>query len=164
MKTDELASIMKMISGCFQNFKVTPDAATAWYALMGDCERELIERAVVAYCKTEKFPPTPGDILKLYSEFAPKELTAEEAWPHVIKAAGTYGRYHAPRARQVLQAISDRVYLSAKQTGWDRICSANIETELPFVRKDFIGIYDHMSQQHATDKRLGIDRKLIGDK
>lgn len=165
----ELAECLKLIASCFSGFKLDKDTATGWLAIVGDCDLELFKRAIVAYCQSATFPPSTGDIMKLYREAVEAKCgsrlpTPEDAWLKVLKAAKDFGTQHAPMARAFLQNIHELVYTSAKQTGWDRICLSDIEKELPFVRKDFIEIYTRNHEKEVTQERLGLSKKLIGDK
>jgi len=140
MDRKEMGQIIGMAKKAFPNHVLETAALELWFTLF---ETETAEDFMIAMLSTIKEPgrqffPTPGEVNK-YLQHSRGEtmMTAGEAWnltySHCLqderKFFERYGDNHA-------------LYVAARQIGLRNIALANIEEELPFLRKEFIRTYE----------------------
>ena len=98
MTKNEVIKLLMTIQTFYPNYQVENKefAINAWYAIIGDCDYKLMEKALQAYITTDTsgFAPSIGQLLdKLHTIQSPQELNEMEAWSLVSKALrnGYYG-------------------------------------------------------------------------
>ena len=124
----------------YQRPELTVQALRVWWMALGHLRMGDFRAALSAHVRSEKFPPTPADILRLAE--GSSEDKARSAWYMVRSAIGRAGQYASV-------AFDDPAIHCAIRDigGWPRLCQTP-EAELPFRERDFIAAY----QIHAARK------------
>lgn len=143
MNKIEITKLISIIATAYQNFQVTQLTTDLWQDIIGGMDYELAAKALRIYISQGKdFPPNPGHIKQIaISLTKPIEYkqTAAEAWELCCMGASGGKNGHP--------SLSPRGHAAARQAGWDRIRYADFETELPFVRNNFIRAYESMEER-----------------
>ena len=97
MTRDEIKKVMMVISTTYPNWKPENMSNTVdvWAGIFKEYPSEAIEKATLEYIRndTKGFAPVPGQIIA-YIDVGIKELSSQEAWSLVSKAASN-SNYHS---------------------------------------------------------------------
>lgn len=147
MTENETAKILMAITGLFGNFKPNEMTHPTWHRLLGALPFRDVISALDTYIATgAEFAPTPGQLLKILERRALPQgdlVTPDEAWAMAVSAAQV-GSLDGLKHERTLAAI--------EQVSFHRIRYADIETELPFVRRDFIAAYERSAERDETQR------------
>ena len=154
MNSEELGKLLGRVIGSYQNFILTPLTNELWAEAIGHLDYEVAVKALRIYVAQGKdFPPNEGHIRKIAAQLlTPIEhrVTAGEVWEQCVAAAARSLTRDA--VAEQFQG-NPRALSAIRQVGWDRIRYADIQTELDFVRKDFIRLYDEMEDRDNEEQR-----------
>lgn len=149
MTEQETGKILMAISGMFSNFKANEFTGPTWQRLMKDIPFSSVISALDSYIASGKeFAPTPGQLLEILRERALPEgdrVTADEAWAMAVSAA-QIGSLKGINHARTLAAI--------EQVSFERIRYADLETGLPFVRRDFIAAYERAHERDEAKREV----------
>jgi hypothetical protein len=118
----------------------------------------LIERAVEAHIRREKFAVTPADIIR-HIEGAPEDR-AKLAWQVVVHAIQRLGRYESVRFPYPAYH-----YAIGQMGGWQGLCISLRNEDLPFRGKDFerfFEIGERVASWDHTDGKVHVPAYLCG--
>lgn len=149
MTENDTAKILMAITGVFSSFRPNEMTHPTWHRLLGGLSMSDVISALDSYVASgAEFAPTPGQLLKILERRALPEaekVTPDEAWAMAISAASV-GTLKGLNHERTLNAI--------QQIGFERLRYADLETALPFVRRDFITAYERSAerdeQQHEA--------------
>lgn len=117
MTYEDTAKIIKLIMATYESFyrnsdkNATTDRVRAWYDILRDENAAEVAMAVKAYISTDTsgYPPDIGKITDwIYSLHNPDEMTEQEAWNKVLKAACN-SAYHAEDEFEKLPPILQNI-------------------------------------------------------
>jgi len=80
----DLIPIFKVLTVAYPAWKPSPDTVDVWARLLADQDPRDIERAAVEHARTNEFPPTVANLIRLARPVADRPLTLE-AWEEVIR-------------------------------------------------------------------------------
>lgn len=84
MQARDLIPIFKVLTVAYPAWKPSPDTVDVWARLLSDQNPAAIERAAVEHARSNQFPPTVADLIRLARPVATRPL-ALEAWGEVVK-------------------------------------------------------------------------------
>lgn len=154
MTRDEVKLLVMGVKAVFQSrFEVTPELLDMWQAVLGAQSYADGQQAVLVFLSGDnKFPPLPGEINQIIAKRNQAEIPlGVEVWEQCVSFA-RQGRGDGYVRGQF--ADNNRALSAIRAVGWDRIRYADLETELPFVRKDFIAYYDRMVEYDGERQML----------
>lgn len=139
MTPTEIAKLVQITQGNYPNWKPSEITPEVWLELLKDFPWDAIKKALKIYMsQPHEFAPNPGQLIGIIKQrCAPHKLTPDEAWSIAVGASCS-GRLHE---------IDPRAAAAAQQVGVSRIRYADLETEIPFVRRDFIAAYERMEER-----------------
>jgi len=157
MNIKETALILAQVSVTFPNFTLTSEAIKAWYGLFQNEAYEVFHSAMRLAVKEpgREFFPTPGQIQKIITEIKLGELPhADEVWTKVLQFAS---QGNEAGAREYLKGnvAGER---ALNRVSFRSLRMANVDTELPWLRKEFIQSYTEHTELDARVKFITIGR------
>lgn len=157
MKLEQMAVILAQASSVFSNFTLTKEAIKTWHSLFSDTDIEAFHAAMRTCVKEpgRSFFPTPGEVNKIILQARKLNLPdADEAWTNLLRfAAGgdSSGAYKYLAGNEAGLRALDRVTFHSLRY-------ADIETELPWIRKEFISSYNEISESIEKKEQVYIGR------
>lgn len=139
-----------------------------WTKFFSHVPDEVLEESVDNYLMDSEFFPTISDI---FAGFDSEDVTAEEAWNDAVHYAHAMASYHgvtaglamAPTQDPEPQPPSEVVAEVMKSIRWNQIAYSS-ENNLPFIRKEFMAIYEDAIKKIRKERRQAIrtgDPKVI---
>lgn len=136
----ELVNILRTVKRGFPNHVLDVESYELWFTLF---ETETAQDFMTAILSTIKEPgrqffPTPGEVNK-YLQHTKGEtiMSAGEAWNLAYSSC-------LQDERRFFERYGDNhaLFVATRQVGLKNIALANIQEELPFLRKEFIRTYE----------------------
>lgn len=157
MTKNDMARVLNAAYATFPHLTLTPHAIAQWFTLFGACDAATFSAALNQAVKSSnaRFFPVPGEVNQII--FKRSETPAPlgvEVWEACVELAQ---RGRGLSDAQKVFADNDRALKAIRAVGWDRIRYADLETELPFIRKDFVSYYDRMVDHDNELKMLMTD-------
>ena len=148
MDKTQIAKLLTIINGTYPNFQANQATSKIWLEILKDEDASLAYKALIAYVSEgHAFAPNPGQIKKIISKWrSANELLAEEAWMLAVEGAKTGT---LPKIIKEHPAAS----FAVRSVTWEKIRYADIETELPFVRNQFISAFNNMAEKNTTQNQ-----------
>ena len=159
MTRDETKQILMAIRTVYgSRFEATSELLDIWSLILGEHPYDEAQQALRVFLSNDsKFPPVPGEINQIILKRSAKQTPlAVEVWDACVSLAQKGG--DSDKA-QKLFATNQNALRAIRAVGWDRIRYGDLETDLPFIRKDFMAYYDQMAEQDSDRKLLMTDRK-----
>lgn len=147
---------MGSVRKVFPNYVLETEALELWYALFETYPADDFLTAILSAVKESgrQFFPTPGEVNK-YLEAASGQLamTAGEAWNLVYKNC-------LQEQSKFLEKHENNpaLVIATQQIGLRRIALADMERELPFLRKEFIRTYEQNLHKAELQRTFEISR------
>jgi len=158
MNIKETALILAQVSVTFTNYSLTSEAIKAWHGLFQNESAEVFKTAMCLAAKEagREFFPTPGVIQKIIYEIKQEKLpSADEVWVRVLQFAS---QGDEAGARKFLEGNAPGTRALNRVT-FHALRMANIETELPWLRKEFIQSYTEHEVADARNQFIEIGRE-----
>lgn len=134
----------------------TPRIIDQYEQLLDDLESELLEKSVIAACKTLKFRPAVSEILDLAHAISRgARRTGAEAWGDVVSAIRHCGSYSTPSFEDELTAYA------VERCGWRNLCLEGSSDAADRAR--FIEIYEAASERRIRNEKAGLELPARGD-
>lgn len=147
---------MGSVRKVFPNYVLETEALELWYALFETYPADYFLTAILSAVKEpgRQFFPTPGEVNK-YLEAASGQLamTPGEAWNLVYKNC-----LHDQVKFLEKHASNPALVIATQQIGLRRIALADMERELPFLRKEFIRTYEQNLHKAELQRTFEISR------
>lgn len=168
MKREEIAKILVAAACVFPTVTLTPDAINIWFTLFKQVEAKVFYAALFVCIKEagRKFFPTPGEVNEILLRDSIRHITAEEVWEFAVSQAARSQSCFSETQKLILGEFLENAETAARSVGWSRIRFANTESELCFVRRDFINTFNstlerdqvwNQAQIESTEKKILID-------
>lgn len=134
---------MAILLAAFPKLKPEKHTLKVWFRLVEDIEDTDFMEACLEFCRTntEIYPGT-NIMAKLRALTERSGERAEEAWIAVTEFAWYPGRNHEP--------LSARAEKSYRLIGGAKRLSTVQEKDEPFVRKEFIEIYNSLEERECA--------------
>jgi hypothetical protein len=160
MNTLEAGKLLTIIQTTYRNhFKdfdseVLQLQANIWAKLFENISMEEAYTALMAWMATEKFPPTPAELIHLVSRNKRPEIfvSAEKAWEAVSEAVRRFGWNNQERALETFSGPIRRAINSIG--GWQKICQTELGREWDFLRKNFMESFEEFGQEEKDQNLL----------
>ena len=158
MKLDQMAVVLAQASSVFSNFTLTKEAIKTWQSLFANEDFESFHAALRICIKEpgRSFFPTPGEVNKVILQAKKLDIPdADEAWVRLLGFASggnSSGAYEYLSGNEAGLRALDRVTFHSLRY-------ADIETELPWIRKEFISSYNEISQSIESKEAVYIGRE-----
>lgn len=163
MTKNEVIKLLMTIQTFYPNYQVENKEFTinAWYAIIGDCDYKLMEKALQAYITTDTsgFAPSIGQLLdKLHTIQNPQELNEMEAWSLVSKALRN-GYYGAVEEFNKLPPLVQKAVGSPDNLrNWSQTDSESIEN---VVQSNFMRSYRLVVNHENEIKKMPADVRTL---
>lgn len=163
MTKNEVIKLLMTIQTFYPNYQVENKEFTinAWYAIIGDCDYKLMEKALQAYITTDTsgFAPSIGQLLdKLHTIQNPQELNEMEAWSLVSKALRN-GYYGAVEEFNKLPPLVQKAVGSPDNLrNWSQTDTNSIEN---VVQSNFIKTYRTVVNRENEIKKMPADVRTL---
>lgn len=163
MTREEFGRIVKVMKAIYTSEKFIPDkdAFDAWYFMLGEYDYNSASLATKTYMATEKFPPTPADIIdKIHSaKEMPSEISESAVWAQVMKALGN-STYNSVSEFEKLDEVAKRVIGSPESL---RTMAMNSEFNEDVEKALFMKTYRaQMTRQKEINRMPSDVRNAIG--
>lgn len=166
MDSKSLVYALKMVSTIYPSVVLSKELVKSWEMLLADIPDELGTKAFEAHLKSSTFPPTPANIVSLVEEMKKTDddvMTAEEGWKIALDLARKYGQERGGEASESIKQYPKLVH-AIRTVGYRAICTTDYK-ELPFLKKQFIALFDQVSDRaQAQLKIINLNTKLLKDK
>lgn len=119
--------------------EMNPEITDLWIELLSPWSFEDIRKAFIFYLRTEKFMPSPSDIVNILA--GNQEEAARRALTKVVSALDNPGPYRT--------VVFDDPVIHATLVelgGWLRPIGFRTDREYEFWRRDFLSYYDHFAK------------------
>lgn len=150
MTTSEFAKIMAFLGAVF-NVELNKAKLDAYYTLLGEIDKLVLEQACRNLSLARKYPtfPNPGEIMEFVDQIIyANELSEGDAWEEVKRLVRKYGHYNKDNA---LSEMTPLVKKTIEQFGWVDVCMST-EPE-GVLRGQFLKIYNiNKTRQHEINK------------
>lgn len=145
MTKEEIHKILTKISSLYQNFQISPTTAELWLEIFGAFQYCDVSAAALEYFQSPAaYPPTPGQLMAKLREKAKTLVpTADDSWELVIKLAR-----HVSALDMAL--VPPSIQRAMRGIGWDRVAYADVQKELPWIRKEFLANYEQEIENEIT--------------
>jgi hypothetical protein len=144
MNNEETKKILAAISAVYTNAKFNAGSVAIWSALFKEIAYSDVEQACFDFFKTPaQFPPVPGDIFASLQKKALSQFpSATDAWQEVMRIASPY-------KRKERSTLDDQIQRVMRGIGWERVERADVDKELPWLKKAFVEAYQHTTASEA---------------
>lgn len=163
MKRLEMAAVLARGQVHYQEIEINEEFLIAWYELFKNEDIRVFQTAFMHTIKNSNWFPNPAEvsqnILKvkqaLRARQGLRERTAPSEWMDILKYA----------SRNDFKGVLERVSKckASKQAleviGFDNIRLANVQTELFWLRKEFIQIWENVNNQQESNKNIGLSHE-----
>ncbi len=142
MNREETKQILMAIRAIFQSFNVTGETVSVWETVLSPHDYTPISEALMQYLSSaEKFPPTPGQLIQIAIKKVKgkNKLGSDDAWRLVLAASSRYAEDRRAALPPALSQLGTRI-------GWERMEMADTLTELPWLQKEFIRLFEREMQ------------------
>jgi len=178
MKLSEMSMILLHASALYQNATLSEPTIRMWHSLFEEEAAHKFKAAFLALVKQSGrvFFPTPGEVVGMLRTMQSNDLPAEELWVKACEVASS-GCDSAQMSAH-MGRYSKRAVAALNSIGWDRVRYADLESEIHFVRRDFLAAMEgyqkneeleiskddakRMLSQIATDISGANRRRLAG--
>jgi hypothetical protein len=179
MNIQETGKLLTIIQTTYRNYfkefdsELLKQQATIWAKIFENVTMEEAYTGLMAWIAKEKFPPSPAELLELVQKNKNPEffIGAETAWERVSEAVKRFGWSNKEKAFETFSAPIKRAVDNVG--GWQRICQTPLGNEWGLLRKNFMDVYEELSQAEQEKvllpntvlKRLAEmqDQKQLGD-
>ncbi len=158
MKLEQMAMILAQASSVFSNFTLTKEAIKTWHSLFANTDLEEFHAAMRTCVKEpgRSFFPTPGEVNKVILQAKRMNMPdADEVWCTLLGYASggdSSGAYRYLNGNEAGLRALDRVTFHSLRY-------ADIETELPWIRKEFINSYNEITESIQSKEAVYIGRE-----
>ncbi len=152
----ELVNILRTVKRGFPNHVLDVEAFELWFLLFENCPESNFASAILSAVKEpgRQFFPTPGEVNK-YLEAASGQIamTAGEAWNLVYKnCLQEQSKFLEKHVK------NPALVIATQQIGLRRIALADMEKELPFLRKEFVRTYEQNLHKVELQRTFEVSR------
>lgn len=156
MELSETAVILGKYSQVYRQ-ALTEDLIRVWHDLFANETKEVFLTALRTACKEpgRQFFPTPGEVQAVIKTLknGQKELGGE-VWADIMRYAHNsrsgYDHFSKDYGR-------NRAAVAAlRQIGFERVCHADLETEIPWLRKEFLKAYEDFQERDEQTEHVQI--------
>jgi len=136
----ELMNTLRVVKRAFPNHVLDVEAYELWYTLFENETAEHFMTAILSCVKEpgRQFFPTPGEVNKyLQHSKGESSMTAGEAWNLAYSSCCGSERAFLDKYENHPALI-----IATRQIGLRNIALADIQNELPFLRKEFIRTFE----------------------
>lgn len=158
MKLEQMAVILAQASSVFSNFTLTKEAIKTWHSLFSDTGFEQFH-AALRICVKEpgrSFFPTPGEVNKIILKMDKLQIPdADEVWTTLLRFASG-GDELGARKYLIDNEAGER---ALNQVSFHSLRYSDIETELPWIRKEFMKAYQEISENAEQRDYIAIGRE-----
>lgn len=150
MKLEEMAEILGKKALLFSNYRLTANVIKAWADHFQGTDIANFAPAFTAAINEpgRSFFPSPGEVSKYLEATEPQLPGAAEVWEHlcgmVAGSANPWVYLSENRAGQI----------ALKSIGWHTIKYGDTEKDLPFRKREFIQIYNTVTQSNEVKGRV----------
>lgn len=162
MKIEEFTMIIGKAKLVFPNFTLTPEVIKAWFDLFQEEPAELFHTAMRAAVKEpgRAFFPTPGEVQTYIVRLRTGEKpSGDEVWVKLLACAAKGDELAAARVVDGNPAGQKAL----RRVTFHSLRYANIETELPWVRKEFIQSYDDHTERAEKNGHIELTQAEAKD-
>lgn len=150
---------------CYNWFRPADEeiAIAVWCDVLEGLPPKSIYPAVKHWCRTNSKEPTAADIRAIIEQSANRKRNpvAAVAWDELVRAAEEGLSFE--RVEQRFRKYP-RVIAAVRSIGWERVRYADLLTELPFVRRDFLAAYKEISEDAEQYRRFSAaEKQIFGD-
>lgn len=155
----ELTLVITKYSLLFSNLSISPELVKVWHGLFRSESMQDFQAALESAVKkpNQKYFPTPGEVqLELNNLHCKRFPEAGLIWETLL----TYAQQGFELSK-VLQLLDDNepAKSAVRQVGWQAIRLSNIQTELPWRKKDFQTFYDSACESFEASGRIQISHE-----
>lgn len=146
MNRNETVLLLAGISGVYPNFKVTDVMVNFWESVLKQHSYSSMLGAFRLYAsKANPFPPSvPGDLLAiLIDQVVPGESEIDSNFQRVLAASSPYKK----ELRADLNPLEKKV---GAEIGWQRMHMADCQSEIPWIKKEFVKSYQANARAFAA--------------
>lgn len=151
----------------YPHLALSAPVVDAWLSLFKACDAEVFHKSLMGCIMgpNSRFFPTPGDVrneLIRLTQPAIARATGDEIWQRLVALASQGTSFDQVEAELDGNRAAQ---IALRSVSWEAIRYANIETQLPFVKRDFLRAYSEISEADQADERLalpGTELKLLG--
>jgi len=155
MKQSEVQQLLTFVLAD-HGISPTAEKTSVWFEVVKHIEFPLAMKAAKVLVSSKTYGiPKVSDFLKVVDELTKPDndrLTGEEAWRMALGIAAKYGAERGPEASASI-ADYPRVVHAIRTTGYRLICHTD-DTQLPFLRKTFLELYDKVIERDEIDKKI----------
>jgi len=151
MDRKTFASIMMALSALYPKYELQEETLSAYYAILGDLDADLLKAATLQYGSESKWFPTAAELRQTAFDLLDRSdgrMSAYEAWGEVVRKIGTHGVYRGEPSFDE-PAIAHAI---AGVGGWRSICMTP-EDSLFSTRARFIEAYKRWRSEERTATR-----------
>lgn len=133
-----VVQLLNSIEGMWPNWRRDEKTVILWHIALQEVSDDQILAAIPKMIRGHRsgFAPTAGEFLN----FVEDGRDSDVAWQDLLRAVQRLGAYRIP-----IFSHDTRIAETVRRLGgWVKICRSK-EGDLPFVRKDFIAIYDSLN-------------------
>lgn len=146
---DDLNRGIQLLAATFGGF--TKEKTAAYALLLGDADERAVWLAVVNLCKSQKFCPTPAEILEEVDALSMaacgvEKKSASAAWQEALDAVRRYGWAREPKFDD------PSVREAVRRFGWQELCAMPV-SETGVARAQFRKIYEEVIKDRAVSQR-----------
>ena len=158
MKKSEMLESLEVMESMYGEGIISEPMLNGWYSIFGDLDKATFEYMIKVTVQQpgRKFSPKPGEIMEtLIKHSKPSKPCGEEVWSVVVAYAS------AGDENGVMEYVSDNraAQVALRSVSFHAIRYSDIETELKWVRKDFINAYNSVADNDEQDElaQIGAD-------
>lgn len=146
MKNDTFTSGMKLLAATWPDRSPSKDTLAAYWMAVGHVDDAVFMQAAGMCLRECTFYPKPAEILqrveRILANAGALPMEPETAWSHVM---GNLRSREAELDNEAIQRVVREL------GGIRRIGQANVDSELPFIRRDFISRYAELRRRMIAE-------------
>ena len=146
MQRDTFERGMRLLAATWPDRSPSGDTLAAYWMALGHIDDNVFMQAAGMCLRECTFYPKPAEILqrveRILANAGALPLEPETAWAHVMKNLRT------PESELDNEAVQRTV---RELGGLRRIGQANVDSELPFIRRDFISRYAELRRRMIAE-------------
>lgn len=166
MKLEQMAVVLAQASSVFSNFTLTKEAIKTWHSLFSETSLETFHAALRICIKEpgRSFFPTPGEVNKIILKMKMAEIPdGDEVWCTLLN----YASGGAEDLADKYLMNNEAGQRALRQVSFHALRYSDIETELPWVRKEFLRAYAEISESASARSQIYIGKqeaaKILGN-
>lgn len=161
MTRKDFVKIISILKTAYPNKKMieTDAEMEVWYRILGDIDKNDLERATIKAVTTLVFPPSIAELRLLATE-GDKPKDWGEGWDLVRRAVSRFGSY---RPQEAIEWISTQDQLAgqiAQRLGFRDICLAE---NLEYVRANFRMMYENTKEIETRQRAMPQQLRYQGE-